>query len=321
MNKKKFITPAIYALAVILLLLFPLTKVSPYIINIFIIAFINIIAAVSLRLIITSGQFPMAHASFMAVGAYMSAVVAIYSHWSPWLTIPLGGITAAIMGALIGLPFARLRALYYALASMFFGQAILQVILAANKWTNSYGGLNGIPRLLPTYSKIPYYYIILGVTVVCLIAMYRLEQSRIGINLKAIAQSHLVAASVGISEVKYRVLVLGVGCFFVGIAGAFLAHYTQTLDYTSFGLNKILLFWVYAWVGGIGNFAGPIVGASLLVIAPELMRWLQQYVPYVSAVILLLVVYIMPKGLAGIPEMIRNYYNDRIKRKKAVDVL
>ena len=76
-----------------------------------------------------------------------------------------------------------------------------------------------------TGSRVPYYYFFLGLALVSIIALYRFEFSRIGTNLKAIAQSHLVASSVGINEGWYRILAVGVGCFFVGLAGAAYAHY------------------------------------------------------------------------------------------------
>jgi len=317
-NKKKYITPAIYAGLIAILCIVPVTNVSAYYLHILIMTFLYIVAVSSLRLIITSGQLPLAHGAFMGIGAYASAIFAIQFQWTPWLTIPLGGLIAAAIGTFIGYPFARLRAMYYALASLFFGQGMIQVILALDRLTNGYHGLTGIPGLLPTISKVPYYYLILAFMAVCLIAIYRVEHSRAGINLKAIAQSHIVASSVGINEAEYRILVLTVGCFFAGLAGAAYAHYSQALSTTNFDLNATLWLYIYAWVGGIGSFAGPMVGTALLMIAPELLRVLKQYVPYISAIILAVVVYAMPKGLAGIPEFIRNSLADLRKGKKVI---
>jgi branched-chain amino acid transport system permease protein len=317
-SKKKFLVPSIYAVLVIILCMIPYTNVSGYYLHILIMTFLYIVAVSSLRLIIISGQMPLAHGAFMGIGAYASAIIAIYLHLTPWLSIFLGGFISACIGMFIGYPFARLRAMYYALGSLFFGEGIIQVILALDKVTNGYHGLTGIPGLLPTMEKTPYFYLYLVFMIVCLIAIYRFEHSRIGINLKAIAQSHTVASSVGIDEAKYRILVLTVGCFFAGLTGAAYAHYSQALSYTNFNLTATLWLYIYAWIGGIGSFAGPLIGTSLLMIAPELLRGLQQYVPYISAIILLAVVYLMPKGLAGLPELVRNLISDREKVKKPV---
>ena len=141
----------------------------------------------------------------MGIGAYTSAVTAKLLGWPVGLTIPLGGVTAMLIGALIAFPFAGLRAFYYAMVSLFFGIGVIQVILVLTKWTSGSGGLVDIPHLLPTTSKVPYYYFFLGFMVLCLLALWRFEYCRIGMSLKAIAQSHLVASSVGISEVRYRI--------------------------------------------------------------------------------------------------------------------
>jgi len=317
-NRKKLIQPGIYAGVIIVLSLFPLWIKSPYWTHIFILTFIYIIATVSLRTITISGQFPLAHAAFMGIGGYVAAIPSKWFGWSPWFTIPLGAITAMGIGILIGYPFARLRAMYYAMVSLFFGIGVLQVFFVFQRWTNAYHGLTGIPPLLSVTSKVPYYYFFLGLTVVCLSILYRFEFCRIGMTLKAIEQSHLVASSVGINEPRYRVLVLAVGCFFVGLSGGAYAHYVRALSYTSFDLLATLWLFMYVLIGGIGSFAGPIVGTALLVIVPEFLRGMKEFVPYISAAILLIVVFVMPEGLVGLPQLVESWMKKH-REKRAVD--
>ena len=135
-------------------------------------------------------------------------------------------------------------------------------------------------------------------------------------TLKAIDQSYLVASSVGINEARYRVLVLAVGCFFVGLAGAVYGHYVRALSYTSFDMLATLWLFMYALIGGIGSFAGPIIGTAFLIIIPEFARDLKMYTPYVAAALLLIVVYVIPQGLVGLPEVIRSWYIERRKVKR-----
>lgn len=295
--------PALLGL-VIVLCTFPLWIKSQFLVHILIITFIYIVATASLRTITVSGQFPLAHAAFMGIGAYTSAVVSKEFGVSPWLTIPLGGLVAMGVGIFIGFPFARLRALYYAMVSLFFGIGVLQVFFVLNVYTLAYRGLTGIPPLLPGASKIHYYYFFMGFALLCLAALYRFEFSRIGTTLRAIAQSHQVASSVGISEAKYRVLVLAVGCFFVGVTGGVYAHYNRTLSYPLFDMTATLWMFMYVLIGGIGSFAGPIVGTAILMIIPELFRELKAFVPYVTAAILFIVVFAMPQGLVGLPGLL-----------------
>ncbi|HEY78376.1 MAG TPA: branched-chain amino acid ABC transporter permease [Dehalococcoidia bacterium] len=306
--------PAVYAGLIVILSLLPLLIKSPYWLHVFILIFIYIIATVSLRVITTSGQFPLAHAAFMGIGAYTSAVVSKELGWTPWLTIPLGALAAMVIGILIAYPFARLRAIYYAVVSLFFGIGVLQILFVFEKWTNAYGGLIGIPYLLGA-TKVPYYYFFLGLTSLCLLALYRFEFCRIGTNLKAIAQSYMVASSVGINEARYRVIAVAVGCFFVGLAGATYAHYNVVLSYTSFDMLATLWLVLYAIVGGMGSFAGPIIGTAVLMVVPELFRELKEFVPFLSAGILLVVVFLMPQGLVGLPQLVRSWIVRRRERK------
>jgi branched-chain amino acid transport system permease protein len=314
-RKGKWTTPVIYAALVVILALLPLVMKSNYMLHIMILVFTYLIATVSLRTITISGQFPLAHAAFMGLGAYCAAILGKLLGWPVWLTIPTAGVFTAIVSMLIGLPFARLRALYYAMASLFFGIGILQIIYSLQNITGGYSGLYGIPPMFASGNKEIYYYFFLALAVVCIFALYRFEFSRIGINMKAVAQSHLVASSVGINEAWYRILALGVGCFFVGLAGAAYAHYNLVLSTPTFGFMSTLWLVMYVLIGGIESFAGPIIGTFIFILVPEYFRDLKIYAPFVSAVILG-IVYLMPKGLVGLPELIKTRFIERADKQK-----
>jgi branched-chain amino acid transport system permease protein len=288
---------------------------SPYTLHILTLTLIYTVVSVSLRTIATSGQFPLAHGAFMGIGAYLAAMGSKWLGWSPWLCIPLAALAASGIGMAFGRPFARLRSLYYAMGSLFLGVGVMQIISAGGMWTGGYSGLTGIHPLF-IGSRVPYYYFFLGLAVVSVAALYRFEFSRIGMSLKAIAQSHLAASSVGINEGWYRILAVGTGSFFVGLAGAAYAHYNLVLSPTSFDLSATLWFVMYVLIGGINSFAGPIIGTAILVLIPEFFRSLKMYSPYISAGILLIVVYLMPGGLASLPRIVRSWREGRKKEKK-----
>ena len=275
---------------------------APYKLHVLIMSFIFIIASMSLRTITISGQFPMAHAAFMGIGGYASGMAARWLAWPVWLAVPFGALASMALGILIGYPFSRLRALYYALGSLFFGIGVIHVVNAFGIYTGSYGGLTGIPPLFA--SKVSYYYFFLGLTLVTGLFLYRFEFSRIGTDLKAVAQSHVVASSVGISEGFYRILAVGVGCFFAGLAGASYVHYSSIVSPYTFNLLATLWLVMYVLVGGVDSFAGPIIGTLILFLIPEIFRDLKLYAPFISAVILLIAVYVLPKGLVSLPEVI-----------------
>jgi len=315
--QRKWIKPATYTGLVVIIAILPLLVNSMYLLHIFILTLIYIIAAVSLRTITISGQFSLAHAAFMGIGAYSSGMLAKWIGWSPWLTMPLGALVAMGIGMLIGYPFARLRALYYMMGSLFFGIGVIYIISAGGNWTGGYSALTGIPSLFPVgTSKVAYYYFFLGLAIVSVLALYRFEFSRIGTNLKAIAQSHSVASSVGINEGWYKIMAVGVGCFFAGLAGAGYAHYNPSLSPVSFNFMATLWLVMYVLIGGIGSFAGPIIGTAILILVPEYFRDLKIFAPYLSAGILLIIAYLMPQGLAGLPQLIRSRLFERRKGKR-----
>ena len=293
----------VYAGLLLIVLLLPLFIKSVYLIHVFNLTLINCIAASSLRFIALSGQLSLGHAAFMSIGAYTAGALAKHLGLSPWVTIPVGALATMALAIMIGYPLARLRAIYFSMVSLFFGIGILALNQVFQRYTGGYSGLIGIPPLF-SGSKVANYYFFTGLTVLSLIVLHRMEFCRIGMTLKSVAQSYVVASSVGINESRYRVLALAVGCFFVGLAGACFAHYMSVLSHSAFNFLSSVNFLVYVLVGGIGSFAGPIVGTVVLMIIPELFRMLKGFVPYLFAGIMILVIFVMPQGLVGLPGQI-----------------
>lgn len=264
--------PTRYGLCAGLLALFfalPLL-VSGYHIHLANLVMIYILLTASLRTIYISGQLSLGHAAFMGIGAYVSAVLAKHLGWSPWLTIPIGGLSAMTAGILIGFPFARLRAIYFSMASLFFGIMITALTGVIPHLTGYLGGMPGIPRLFG-FSKIPYYYFFLALVLLSLLVLYRIEHSRVGMTLRCVAQSYLAASSRGIDEAGARIQALGIGCFFAGLAGACYAHYNTFIAPSNFSMLPSIFLVVYLLVGGTRSFTGPILGAFILYLIPYVM--------------------------------------------------
>ena len=315
-GEKNWLKTGLYASLILLLFLVPLFIGSVYYLHTFIITLIYTIAACSLRTIFLSGQISIAHAAFMGLGAYVSAILARELAWTPWLTIPLGGVASLAVGVLAGYALTRVRAIYFSMVSLFVGLALVALMGVFANYTGGDIGLIGIPPLpaisipgLPVIdflsSRVPYYYFFLLLTLFCLLILYSLENSRIGMSWKAISQSYLVASSVGINEAGFRVLALAVGCFFAGIAGAGYAHYNMVLTRSSFGFLSSVNLLIYVLVGGAGSFFGPIIGTIVLVIVPEILRWMKTFAPFVFGGIMLFVVFFMPQGIAGLFDQVK----------------
>ncbi len=306
---------AIYVGIAAVLFTLPRLGLSVYYMHILIGVFIWIIVASSLRVLSLSGQGSIGHTAFMAIGAYTSGILSKFLGWSPWITMPIGVLATVAVAFLVGVPFTRVRGIYFVMVSLFFGIGVLAVNQVFSKYTGGYSGIGSIPHLFG-YDKTPYYYFCLALMVICLGIMYRLEHSRIGLTWKAVAQSYSVASSIGINEAWQRILCLAVSCCFAGIAGVAYAHYFALLTQETFSFNTGINVFVYMTVGGPGLFAGPILGTAVLLIIPELLRSLKEYVPFVFAGILLIVLFFMPQGLAGLPNQI-NQWLGRLTKPKA----
>lgn len=346
--KKKSLTALPYAIIFILFIIAPVFCKQTTILKSLIKIMLCIVGAVSLRTISLSGNMSFAHGAFVGLGAYTAAVLAKTVGLSMWLSIPLGAIMALVVGLITGWPFARLRTIYFCMGSMFMGQAIAQLIKGL-RLTGSARGMQQIPSMSKALSGLTKligwkdihscYFFFLLVVVVSLICLYRFENSRIGWTLKALSQSPEVAASIGINEKFYRLMSVGVGCFFAGLAGACYAHYNTVLSPDDYAMSMTLWLIMDMMIGGGQSFLGPIVGAILIEginALPAVLsaltgaagasegfiafsRWVGKnsaYTPYLTAVILLIMAYFVPKGLVGIPGMIREKKEKRRAEKQ-----
>jgi len=303
---------SVVAALIIVLGLLPLGISGSYKMHVFILAFIYIVISSSWRAISISGQFNIAIGAFMGIGAYAAAIPNVWLDWSPWITIPLGAVAATILGALLAFPFARLRTVYYAMGTLFLGYVIINLITAGGKTTGMSTGLGGVQPLFG--SRTHYYYLTFGLMIVSMLCLYRFEHSRIGVRMKAVAQSHQVAASVGIGERRNRILAVAFGSFFAGLMGAVYCHYQGVASPNSFGLAATLWIIMYILVGGINSFWGPTIGVGILLVIPEFyFRELKGDLPYVTAAILVIIAFTMPEGIVGLAKLIKNRVANRLR--------
>lgn len=291
-----------YGILLLIFLLLPLALNTSYWIGVLIMVLYKVVGSVSLRTISLSGTLTFAHGAFIALGAYCGGILAKSLALPPVVTILAGGLFAMVVSVITGLPFVRLKGMYYSMASMFMGVTVAYIIKAM-KITGGYHGLTRIPKLLQ--NDIACYYVFLAITVVLLVVLYRFEFSRIGTTLRALSQSQDVASSIGINATFYRLLAVGMGSFCAGIVGAAYGLYSTVLSPTNYDMTFSMWLLMYMLIGGEDYFIGPIIGAIIFVLIPELGRDLSAYAPFLTGACTLLVAYLLPGGLAGIPALIR----------------
>lgn len=284
---------------------------SEYHLGIVIMLFTNIILVVSFRLISTTGDWDLGHLPLMGVGAYFSALMVVNLGWPFWVTLPLAGLVAALVGLGFSYPLVRMKGFAFWICSFSMGEAMRLSWVKLDYPFRGVGGVLGIPRPsswslpgLPTIDfrqSIPYYFVVLVAMLVSLFIMYRIDRSRLGDTFKAIASQDSLAASVGINIARYRTLAYVIGAFFAGIAGALMAHDFGAIDPTLFSFWPLILVLWWVTIGGSKTFAGPIIGVISLTAFDEALRPLTTWRPLVYGFILILFLLFMPDGLESLP--------------------
>jgi len=297
-----------------LILAIPLFVKSPYYLHVLIMVGMNVILAASLGLIVQTGQISFAHPAFMAVGAYGCTLLVTQAGFSYWFALLLASISAGIIAFLIGYPILRIKGAYFFLVTFAFLEFIRLIVTF---FRHPFGGsrgiiripsptisLPGLPRIEFVVGGIHYYYLILFLVAITLWVLYRMERSRYGRIFKSIAQNDLLAESLGINLMKFRLLAFVVGCFFAGAAGAFYAPYFTFINPACFSLTVSIFIIIYILVGGMGRATGAVVGAVVLTIVPEALRATGYYEMMIFSVLLIVVVLFLPGGLITLPSRV-----------------
>jgi branched-chain amino acid transport system permease protein len=294
------------------LALLPLVIHNDYYLNILTICLIYAALASTWNLMVGyAGILSFGHQAFYGLGAYFSAIITIHLGLSPWLSLPLGGLFAALLSLAIGIPCLRLRiAPYIAIATLAFSEILLVICKNWVSLTRGEMGLSGIPPLtgfsLGEFltvnfgggSKVPNYYVMLGIYILAMLAMYGLMNSRVGLALKSLREDQDAAASLGVDVTRYKLIAFLVSSFFAGVTGAFYAHYLSILAPDSvFSVGEMVEVVAITLVGGIGTFLGPTLGAFTLIVGLELLRGLEDYRFMIYGAMLVIVVLLLPNGL------------------------
>jgi ABC-type branched-subunit amino acid transport system permease subunit len=265
---------------------------------------INVIAALGLNLLTGNcGQISLCHASFMAVGAYTSALLITRLGLSFVIAIPVGTLAAAVLGAALGFPARRLSGLYLALVTLGFLE-LVQIVV--EEFSNVTGGVRGLsipkPEIfgLQIRSDTALYYLALTIALFAVWTAHNVASSRFGRAFNAVRQSSYAAQALGIPLGRTKLLAFSLAAGFAGLAGGLQAIIVGFIDPTEFGISTSLRQITFIVVGGLGSVPGSVIGALLLTGLPELLRGVQEYSDLVYGGILLAALLFMPQGVAGL---------------------
>lgn len=260
---------------------------------------INIILAVSLNLIVGhTGQFSLGHAGFMAVGGYTAAklTLSLQAMCPPWaqpllflVALALGGLMAAVVGFLVGVPTLQLRGDYLAIVTLGFGE-IIRVFFQTTEAFGAATGLAGIPN----WANFGWTWSFAALTVFTITCIVN---STYGRGFIAVHDDEVAASAIGINPVRYKVTAFVVGAFFAGIAGGLYAHHKQFLSPTGFDFLKSIDILVMVILGGMGRTVGVIIAAVLLTILPEALRGFAEYRMILYSLLIIGIMLARPQGL------------------------
>jgi branched-chain amino acid transport system permease protein len=298
------IPPLVIAALVVLALALPLVVRNGYVLQTLGVGWLYAILAISLTLVAgTAGQISLGHAGLLAIGAYASALLAINLKLPVPVTVAAAGVITAVLGTLIILPSFRLRGHYVTIATLGVGEIVTLVILNWDSLTHGPVGLTAIPPLSLGGSALLsgtwIYEIALVVLLLLSLLQHRLLGSHLGRTLRAIRDDDVAARSYGIGLDRYKGLAFAVAGFAAGIAGALMAHIFSYVNHETFTSQVSLLGLTMVILGGLGNIAGAILGAVVLVSLPELFRAAAEYRMLFYGIALLLLIRFRPQGLLG----------------------
>ena len=257
---------------------------------------INIILAASLNLINGyTGQFSLGHAGFMAVGAYVGVVLTTNFQMAFPVAILAGGVTAGLLGALIGLPTLRLRGDYLAIATLGLGE-IVRIVIINVPYVGGAAGFKGIPH----HTDFTWVFCLMLVT---LFIIKNFVNSRHGRACLAIRENEIAAESMGVNTTRYKVLAFSIGAFFAGVAGVLFGHNMYILSPASFTFMQSFNILIMVVMGGLGSMTGSIAGALVVTFLSAALASFPNARMIIYALALILLMFYRPQGLFGYVEV------------------
>jgi branched-chain amino acid transport system permease protein len=262
---------------------------------------INALLALSIWLTLSCGLLAMANAAFMGIGAYTASILTM-SAGAPFAVALAGGMAApTVVALLIGAPTLRLSGVYLAMATLGFGEVVRVLILNAESLTGGALGLNGIPQLTQWWH-------VVAALVITLWALWRVRCSRMGRAFEAIKEDAVAASLMGIGVLSHKMLAFALGAAIAGLAGALNAHLTYFIGPSEFGFDRGVDILTMAILGGTAGLTGPVLGALIITVLPELLRGLKDFRTMTNGAILVLIVLFLPKGLWD-PQRFRHWFH------------
>ena len=288
----------------------PFVAGNDYVTSLGVYFFINLLLIGGLNLVMGyGGQISLCQAGFFGLGAYVSGALALKAGLPPWLGVVAAPVGTALAALVIGLPALRLRGHYLAMATLGFNAILSVLFVELVSITGGPNGLAGIPPLavgsvsLDGAKRFFWLAWLAGAVLMVLVAF--LLASRAGRALRAVADSEVAAAAMGVDPFRTKLLAFMASAAAAGVAGALYAHFNQYASPETFSFSASVLLVVMVALGGWGHYWGPLLGAAVYTAVPELLRRFQDAELLVFGAGMLVVLLFLPDGLAGLGRRLR----------------
>jgi branched-chain amino acid transport system permease protein len=288
-------------LLVVSLVLFVLPSFIPrFYTYILALIYVTSLLAMSLNLVVGhGGMFQFHHGVFYGVGAYTIALILKKTSLPMWTGLIAGPIAAAIAGLIIGWLCVRLTRLYFGMLQISLGSLIWVIVFRWYSFTGGDDGLPGVPMPQILAPQNHSYYFVLAILIICLIIMYLILKSPFGNTLQAIRDNPQRCEAIGINVTRHQLIAIVIATFFAGVAGVLFVVLERSV-------SAELLFWVLSLeifimclLGGWFTFAGPILGAAIIVALRTFVGIFTEYWTLILGIVLILIIFFLPEGVMG----------------------
>jgi branched-chain amino acid transport system permease protein len=316
----------IFVVSILFSLIIPLFLSDSLSIRVLTLIALFTIYASSWNLLATSGQGSLGHAAFLGIGGFTSSLLALNLDVPPIIGIFIGGLFSAGIGFLIGLTCVRLKAWFLGMVT--FGFAVIAETLVSHfdDFTHGIMGFRTAP-LVPL--GLPFYYLALFLAISCVIVIYYIMKSKMGLAFRAIHQNESEAKMIGINTTKYKLYAFVISTFIAGLAGGLYAHFLRYIRVSIFAATNSFEPLMMSVIGGLGTIEGPIIGSIILVSIDSYLPNIDKFLPIVNGtfigpylrllglgIFLVIVVIFLPKGVSSLLRKIYKYLRSDIKEEK-----
>jgi branched-chain amino acid transport system permease protein len=249
---------------------------------------INVLLGWSVYLPITTAQASIGNAGFMAIGAYISSHLTLNSGLPLFFAVFIGGMVASVIGLMLGIPALRLKGIYLVMATLAFGEMVRNIFL---NW-DFFGGAYGMRGMKGTSLLLVYIWVFIA-----LFAFTLLSRSRLRLSLDSIHDDEPVSQIAGTNIVKMKVGAFGFGALLAGIGGGLYAHYMRFIEPGSFSVLLSVYMLLFVIMGGMRTHWGPVLGAIIFTVVPEISRGLKDYRGVFFGGLIIALMLFRPKGI------------------------